>query len=184
MMQAVTAITYVFQAGIGNSEPEHWQSRWARRLPGAVWVDERDWENPVRDAWVAALEEALRRAPGRKVVVAHSLGCLVVAEAAGALAAAGVAGAFLVAVPDVAGPSFPTSAAGFRPALALSVPVPSLVVASADDPYGSLDHAERVARAWGSRLAAVGAKGHLNARSGLGDWPEGQRLLEGFVAAL
>ncbi|MFL5271151.1 MAG: RBBP9/YdeN family alpha/beta hydrolase [Anaeromyxobacteraceae bacterium] len=180
----MTAITYVFQAGIGNSEPEHWQSRWARRLPGAVWVDERDWENPVRDAWVAALEDALRRAPGRKVLVAHSLGCLVAAEAAGALAGAGVAGAFLVAVPDVLGPSFPKSAAGFHPALELTLPVPSVVVASTDDPYGSLEHAERVARAWGSRLAAVGAKGHLNARSGLGDWPDGRRLLEGLVASL
>ena len=179
----MASLTHVFQAGIGNSEPGHWQSIWARELPGAVRVEQRDWDHPVRDEWVATLLQRLRQVPGRALLVAHSLGCLAVAEAA---SSAGdlVAGAFLVAVPDVAAPSFPREAVGFRPGAALSLPFPSLVVASSDDPYGSLDHAERVARGWGSRLVVVGAKGHINARSGLGAWPEGRRLLDGFAASL
>jgi predicted alpha/beta hydrolase family esterase len=174
---------YVFQAGIGNSEPSHWQSIWARQIPGAIWVEQRDWDGPVRDEWVATLHHHLRSAPGRKVLVAHSLGCLVVAEAS-AIAGDLVAGAFLVSVPDVKGANFPTSAVGFEPALSLSLPFPSLLVASSDDPYGSLDHAEQVARQWGSRLVHVGAKGHINVKSNLGEWAQGRKLLDDFVASL
>lgn len=47
-----------------------------------------------------ALESVLSSAPGAKVVVAHSLGCLVAAVAADACARLGVIGAFLVSVPD------------------------------------------------------------------------------------
>ena len=174
----------VFLAGLGNSEPEHWQSVWARELRDAVWVEQDDWNRPVRDAWVGNLEAALRGAAGPKVIVAHSLGCLAVAEAAHALKETSVAGAFLVAVPDVGGPHFPPSAVGFRPALSLSMPIPSVLVASSDDPYGSLDHARAVAHRWGSSLASVGAKGHINASSGLGRWQEGRSLLEEFLSSL
>ena len=35
---------------------------------------------------------------------------------------------------------------------------------------------------WGSRLIDAGARGHLNADSGLGDWPEGHALLQPWLA--
>ncbi len=180
----MAAIRFVFQAGVGGSEPAHWQSIWARERADVLWVDHDDWDRPVRDAWVARLEAVLHGTPGPKVIVAHSLGCLLVAEAAHALKASSVAGAFLVAVPDVAAPCFPASAVGFRSALSLPMPVPSIVVASSDDPYGSLEHAREVARRWGSELAGIGAKGHINASSGLGSWAEGRMLLEEFVGSL
>lgn len=175
--------TIAFVPGIGNSGPQHWQSIWAAALPGSSWVEQRDWERPVRDEWVAALVRTLRRAPGPKVLVAHSLGCILVAEAAEALAAAEVKGALLVAVPDVHGPRFPAEAVGFRPALSLTLPVPSILVASTDDPYGTHAHSEAVARRWGSELVSVGARGHVNASSGLGAWAEGRALLERLVRA-
>lgn len=175
--------TVVFVAGIGNSGPDHWQSIWAAALPGSIWVEQRDWDRPVRDEWVAALARDLRRAPGPKVIVAHSLGCLVVAEAADELRQAEVTGALLVAVPDVHGPSFPAEAIEFRPALSLGMPVRSILVASTDDPYGSHTQSEAVARRWGSELVAVGAKGHVNARSNLGAWAEGRALLERLTRA-
>jgi predicted alpha/beta hydrolase family esterase len=173
--------TAAFVAGIGNSEPEHWQSRWARSLPGSIWVAQDDWENPVRDGWVRALERDLGGVRGPKVIVAHSLGCLVVAEAAGSLAGAGVVAALLVAVPDTAGPRFPRSALGFRPALSLELPIRSTLVASSDDPYGSLEHARAVARRWGSAFVPVGPRGHINTSSNLGDWPEGRALLDALL---
>ena len=61
------------------------------------------------------------------------------------------------------------------------VPVRSILVASADDPYGTAAHAAEVARVWGSELVEVGAKGHVNAASRLGAWPEGRALLERLV---
>jgi predicted alpha/beta hydrolase family esterase len=52
-----------------------------------------------------------------------------------------------------------------------------LVVASTNDPFGSADYARRCAEAWGSEFIQAGAVGHINADSGLGEWPEGLTLL-------
>jgi len=52
-----------------------------------------------------------------------------------------------------------------------------------DDPYADFTFARRVAAAWGSELVDAGARGHLNAESGLDDWPEGRRLLDRLIAA-
>jgi hypothetical protein len=30
---------------------------------------------------------------------------------------------------------------------------------------------------WGSRFVDLGERGHINAESGLGDWPEGHAML-------
>jgi predicted alpha/beta hydrolase family esterase len=92
-----------------------------------------------------------------------------------------VAGALLVAVPDPHGPAFPAAARGFAPLPELGLPFPSLIVASDDDPYACITHAERYAAAWGSRLHRIGKRGHINAASGLGDWPAGWQLLESLT---
>ena len=111
------------------------------------------------------------------VLVAHSLGCLLVAHWAAASANGHIHGALLVAVPDPEGPSFPKEASGFSPLPVRPLGFPSVVVASADDPYGSAEHAARCAAAWGSRLVEVGAAGHINSASGLGAWSDGFALL-------
>lgn len=175
--------TVAFLAGVGNSEHEHWQSRWHRSLPGSLWVEQRDWENPIRDEWVAAALAAFRQASSPIVVVAHSLGCLLAAEVL-EVAHPDVIGAFLVAVPDADGSNFPRCVQGFRRALDLPMPVPSIVIASTNDPYGSLQHAQKVAERWGSELIAVGALGHVNLKSDVGDWPEGRAHFERFIRSL
>jgi predicted alpha/beta hydrolase family esterase len=35
--------------------------------------------------------------------------------------------------------------------------------------------------AWGSRFVEIGDVGHINADSGIGDWPEGYALFEEFI---
>ena len=159
--------------GIGDSGPEHWQSLWQRSDPGFVRVRQRDWDHPVSAEWVTALEEQVRAGD---VLVAHSLACLVVARWAQATEVK-IRGALLVAVPDPAAPAFPAEAEGFHDLAATRFAFPSIVVASSDDAYGSLCHARACAQAWGARLVEVGARGHINASSGLGDWPQGRRLL-------
>jgi predicted alpha/beta hydrolase family esterase len=89
-----------------------------------------------------------------------------------------IAGALLVAVPDPTGPRFPTDATGFAPVPLQRFAFASVVVASSDDPYGSLEYVKRCASAWGSRLVSIGAAGHINAASGLGEWREGYELLD------
>jgi predicted alpha/beta hydrolase family esterase len=170
--------THVFIAGIGNSGPNHWQSRWRDRVTNAVWVEHTSWDAALRETWVKELDDALQAIEGSKVLVAHSLGCTLVAEWAAEHSGADITGAFLVAVPDVRGPEFPTGAVGFDPVRYGRLPFPSLVVASEDDPYGSLEHAKADAELFGAPLVNVGRKGHINADSALGDWDEGWSLFK------
>jgi predicted alpha/beta hydrolase family esterase len=180
----MATVSLVYMAGIGNSEPAHWQSVWAASNPGSVWVEPPSWELPVRDEWVAALKRDLLRVSGPSVIVAHSLGCLAVAEAASDLPGLGVLGAFLVAVPDTRGPKFPICATGFTHATQHTLPIQSVLVTSSDDPYSSFEHSETVAKRWHSRLVPIGARGHVNLASNLGEWAEGQRILSDFIASL
>jgi len=50
-------------------------------------------------------------------------------------------------------------------------------VASTDDPYVSVERATAFSQAWGSELVWLQQARHINHESGLGDWPEGIKLL-------
>lgn len=162
--------------GIGGSGPQHWQSLWQAAHPTLRRVEQRDWERPDRAEWIARLEAAVREAGADVVLVAHSLACLQVAHWAGATVLR-VRGALLVAPPDPEGPEFTPVAADFAPMPERRLPFPSILVASANDPYASAAHARRCARLWGSRLVEIGAAGHINTASGHGPWPAGLELL-------
>jgi uncharacterized protein len=173
--------------GLGNSGPDHWQSRWAARYPWISRVELGTWDNPDRNAWAQRLDQSIRQAGGKAILVAHSLGCLTVAWWA-ALYASGymqsVAGALLVAPADAdREPSIPTIAR-FGPVPLLPLPFPSILVASRNDPYASFDRAAMMARYWGSHLVDAGEAGHINAESGLGDWPQGLALLDRLTDAV
>jgi len=176
---------YLFLAGIGNSEHDHWQRIWWRSLgPNGHWLEHADWDNPVADTWVDDLERCVGTLFGPKVFIAHSLSCLLVAEWTKRHGAADVAGAFLVAVPDPQGPAFPREAIGFGHALEGGLPFPAVMIASTNDKYGTLAHAQRVSGHWRVPLVSVGEKGHINLASSLGDWPKGRAMLDEFVASL
>jgi predicted alpha/beta hydrolase family esterase len=142
-----------------------------------VRVQQRDWDNPVCAEWVAAIEEAVKRAGPDVVLVAHSLACLAVAHWA-AKPHSPVKAALLAAVPDCKGPSFPVEARGFSGTPIRPFSFQSTVVVSDDDPYGSPENSRQLAAAWGSRVVQIGSRGHINASSGLGAWPEGYELLK------
>jgi predicted alpha/beta hydrolase family esterase len=64
------------------------------------------------------------------------------------------------------------------------LPFPSIMVASANDPYASVERARVFAAAWGSRLIEIGEAGHISADSGYGEWPDGERMLLEFCEQL
>ncbi len=163
--------------GFGGSGPGHWQTLWERAHPEFRRVEARDWNRPDRREWVANLEAAVLDSGPETVLVAHSLACLQVAHWA-AVTRLGVHGALLVAPPSPEGPEFPAAATGFSPVPMTALPFPAIVVGSTNDPYASPEFTGRCAKAWGARLVGVGAKGHVNAASGLGEWEEGRGLLE------
>jgi predicted alpha/beta hydrolase family esterase len=200
---------WVIVPGIWNSDPEHWQSVWEReqqdehdehderdqhgrrdqhQQPAAVRIAPTSWSDPDPDDWRAAISTAAASCPEPPVLIAHSLGVLAVADwlAATADAPALVAGAFLVAPPDPLGDTFPDEASGFvapRP-VPSAQRVPTRLVVSDDDPYCSVDRALVFADAMGADVVRVGALGHVNVASGVGDWPAGRELLRAFEDGL
>lgn len=172
-----TPVRVLLLPGLWNSGPEHWQSHWERADPSFVRVRQRDWVNPVRWEWVAALEAAIASAGPGVVLVAHSAACALVAFWAAATSRT-VRGALLVAPADTDAPSYPEGPSGWRPMPLSRLPFPSIVVASSDDEFVTLDRAAVFAEAWGSRFVDAGAAGHLNATSGLGAWSAGRALLD------
>jgi len=163
--------------GWQNSGPTHWQSRW-EALYGDLRVEQHDWMRPLRGDWTARLEEVLLEQSAPCLLVAHSLGCLLTAAwAAHSRHSERVLGALLVAPPDPQLPALQSALSSWAAVPMQALPFPSLLLASSDDPYCSLERARSYAQAWGSSWLEQGARGHLNAESGLGDWPEGRALL-------
>ena len=167
--------------GFGNSGPQHWQTLWGLRHPDWQRVNLGHWDNPVCDDWVCTLDAAVQACPSPPVLVAHSLACLLVAHWAQRSALV-LEGAFLVAVPDPQSECFPATARGFESVPMKPFAFRSLVVASANDSFGSLAHAKDCATAWGSAFVDIGQAGHINADSGHGEWAEGYALLQRFIA--
>jgi predicted alpha/beta hydrolase family esterase len=164
--------------GLNNSGPDHWQSFWFKRLHGAVWVDQIDWNLPRLGDWVASLVQAIREHPGA-ILVGHSLGCALIAHVAQLRGNRGIADALLVAPADVnrSGPAG-RLLQGFSPMPQQRLSFPSIVVASETDPYVAIDRAKEFSRSWGSRFVNLGPAGHINVASGHGPWDQGLLLLE------
>lgn len=162
--------------GYSNSGPQHWQSHWERLLPGALRVQQRDWEHPTVEEWVAALDAAIATCSAPPVLVTHSLGVCTVTHWAARFRRP-IQGALLVAPPDLDHPALPEACRTFAPVPRQRLPFRSILVASRDDPYASFERSEQMARDWGSRLEDAGRAGHINSASGLGEWPRGQALL-------
>jgi len=165
-----------------DSGPTHWQSRW-EHLHGWRRVEQSDWLWPKRGDWMARLEEVLLESPAPALLVAHSLGChLVAAWAAHSGHTARVLGALLVAPPDLERDDMPPNLRPWRPLLRRPLPFAAIAVTSDDDPYSAPDASARLLREWGARQVGIGAAGHINGESGLGDWPVGQDLLHALTA--
>jgi len=181
MTGTATPTTVLLLPGWQNSGPGHWQSRWEQQH-GYRRVDQHDWMRPLRGDWSIQLEEAVLAAPSPVVLVAHSLGCILTAWwAAHSRHTARVRGALLVAPPEIAREDLREQIPGWTPVARAALPFRSVLVASSDDPYGSLAHAAALAADWGSSFYNLGPRGHINAESALGDWPEGQALLHGLL---
>ena len=156
--------------GWQNSGPGHWQSRWERSY-GYQRVEQHDWQRPLRGDWIARLEDVLLTCTEPAVLVAHSLGCMTVAAwAAHSKNTHLVKAALLVAPPDTAREDIAQVLPGWAPPLQ-KLPFHAETMASSNDPYCNLLRARAMASAWGAGFNDIGALGHVNADSGLDDWP-------------
>jgi predicted alpha/beta hydrolase family esterase len=167
--------------GLGNSGPNHWQTRWEEQRGDCRRVDLGSWDNPHRSHWATKLDLDIAQQAEPVILVAHSLGCYAVAwwsVMAGTERWSRVAGALLVAPPDVEAEGAKSQVKRFAPLPRCRLPFPSVLVASEDDPFCTLERARLIASRWGASFLNLGQQGHINAESGLGDWPVGQSILE------
>ena len=119
------------------------------------------------------------------VLVAHSLGChLVAAWAAASRYTSAVCGALLVAPPDVTQADLPPDLYSWRTPVLNKLPFPAVCAISSNDPFASHAAGRAMAAAWDARCDEMGARGHLNGDSGLGDWPAGLALVTELVTEL
>jgi predicted alpha/beta hydrolase family esterase len=177
-----TAILIV--PGLGNSGPDHWQSRWQARLSTARRVEQEDWERADRASWMGRLVDAANQSTRPAIIVAHSLGVLVTVHAAPQLAEH-VVGAFLVGLSDWERSELLADIEhDFAPIPRAALPFPSVLVASRNDPYCDVGRALDFARAWGSDFVDAGESGHINTLSGHGPWPEGLMRLASFLSKM
>lgn len=209
MMSAFNGVQLLTLPGWQNSGPAHWQTLWETHL-GAQRVEQHDWQQPLRGDWISRLEEVVleimlqkternavylkcseAKSPAEStsapiVLIAHSLGChLVAAWAALSRQTNGVRAAFLVAPPDLGRPNAPAALHSWRAPTSLQrLPFPSLLAASNNDPFASLEASQTLAKAWGARFVDLGSLGHVNAASNLGLWPQGQALLQELLSSL
>ena len=168
--------------GWQNSGPDHWQSRW-EAAHGYARVEQHDWQRPLRGDWIARLEEVLLSLGSPAVLVAHSLGCIhTAAWAAHSQNTHRVKAALLVAPPDVARDDIRQMLPSWFPVPLQRLPFPTILISSDNDPFCSLARAESFAAAWGSDFINAGPRGHLNADSGLRDWPDAHTQLQQLLA--
>jgi predicted alpha/beta hydrolase family esterase len=167
--------------GWQDSGPGHWQTVWEQQH-GWRRVEQADWLWPRRGDWMARLDEVLLEDDRPALLAAHSLGChLVAAWAAHSRHVACVQGALLVAPPDIEREGTPPQLASWRPVVRQRLPFGALALISTDDPFSAADRAQSLAEDWGAQVQLVGARGHVNAESGLGNWPQGLRWLAGLA---
>jgi predicted alpha/beta hydrolase family esterase len=170
--------------GLSSSGPDHWQTLWERKHPEYVRVEQQDWFDPSPSNWVRNIESSVATCSEPPILVAHSLATIAVTYWAQSTLLP-IRGAFLVAPADVESPN-PHSELlkAFCPVPLKKMPFPSLIVASTNDPYASLERVKQFAQCWGSQILVVGALGHINTASGLGEWAPGHKILIDWVAQL
>jgi len=163
--------------GLYNSGPQHWQTYWENEY-GFRRINQQNWETPIKDEWIKTIDNTITQHDLSEVIlVAHSLACSTTVHWFNKYNRI-IKGALLVGPSDVDAPSYPSGTSGFMLMPLTQLPFKTIVVASTNDEYVSMERAHQFAKAWGSILVNIGDCGHINSASDLGLWPEGYALLQ------
>jgi len=177
-------VRFLILHGWQGSGPEHWQTWLAGRLREAghhvQYPSLPDCDVPCPDRWGAVFRSELVRLAARdeheRVVVAHSLGCVLWLREAAWIAPAYRVDRVALVAPPCPGASV-AELAGFYPTGAERVAVAAAaaetrLVCSDSDPYCPGDGADRY---WAARLGLevdlLPGAGHVNVEAGFGPWP-------------
>lgn len=163
--------TTLIVPGLNSSGSAHWQTWFESKIPDAIRVIQPDWKRADLPQWSGRVRRDISRHSGPILIAAHSFGALAAVQAAEDYRER-IAGALLVAPADPnkfgVEEALPAGRLGF----------PATIVASANDPWLSLERALALAIRWGANLVDIGNAGHINADAGYGPWPVGLALLQ------
>lgn len=163
--------------GYGGSGEKHWQSFWEKEFNNIQKVEQDDWDNPQLALWVERLNSYIEK-EDKVILVAHSLACSLISHWALKHNTDSIIGALLVSPADVdSSEHTPEVVRNFSPMPLNELSFKSIVVASDNDPYVSLERAQFFANAWGCDFINFGSYGHINADSGLSSWEFGKSLV-------
>lgn len=161
---------FVLVPGLHDSGPEHWQTCWQNHQPFWRRVVQRNWNTPDIDLWISSITRLLLRCPRPAILVGHSFGALASCCVAVELPEQ-VAGLMLVA------PAEPMKFEIEDRVPTRDLGIPSMLVASHNDPLMRFSRASEWAAIWHSNLVDIGEAGHINVESGFGPWRYGLDVL-------
>jgi predicted alpha/beta hydrolase family esterase len=172
---------YFIVPGLGNSGEEHWQTFFEKSGNNFHRILQKEWDAPDCIDWVSTIDQVISACdPETVILIGHSLGCSTIAHWAN-LYHKKIKGALLVAPSDIELPRYTFPAKGFTPIPTSKINFRTIVVASTDDEWVSIERAELFATNWGSDFINIGKAGHINAASGYGQWQQGLEILKTLV---
>ena len=169
---------YLIVPGLGGSGADHWQTYFENTQENFSRVTQKDWDTPLISEWIENLNNAISEYdPETVVLVAHSLGCLTVVEWASQYKRK-IKGALLVAPPDTNTLENHLNRKLFEKLPETKLNFKSILVASTNDQWATIERAKQYAEIWGSDFVNIGDAGHINSLSGYGDWNKGLEILK------
>ncbi|NII84452.1 MULTISPECIES: RBBP9/YdeN family alpha/beta hydrolase [unclassified Pedobacter] len=169
---------YFIIPGLGNSGPDHWQTHFEKSGDNFIRIDQQEWDLPASKDWIENIDNAFIGYNLNDVVlIGHSLGCTAIVNWAKQYQRI-IKGALLVAPSDLEAPRYTFATVGFDHVPLDKLNFKTIVVASTDDEWVTIERAEFFAKNWGSEFINIGSAGHINADAGFGEWPEGLEILK------
>lgn len=169
---------YFIVPGLGNSGPNHWQTHFEQQGPNFKRIEQTEWDAPASTDWIANIDQALSGYdPLTVVLIGHSLGVTAIANWAKHYRKK-IKGALLVAPSDLEAPKYTFPTEGFKIVPLDEIDFKTIVVASENDEWVTLERAKYFANHWGSKFINIGNAGHINADSGFGKWNAGLEILK------
>lgn len=169
---------YLIVPGLGNSGPQHWQTYFENSAPNFARIEQKEWNSPVCADWIKNIDQHISHYdPAGVIFIGHSLGCTAIAHWAKEFKK-NIKGAMLVAPSDIEAPQYNFTATGFSPIPLEKINFNTIVVASENDVWVSLERAAFFAAHWGSEFINIGKAGHINADSGHTNWDDGLTILK------